>query len=61
MSEDIYVPVENENSLDRNPYDELSPRADASENVFEIDPDDSVDITAAYDDSKAQIIENELN
>lgn len=61
MSDDIYVPVENENSTDRDPYDELSPRADASNNTFEVDPDDSVDITAEYDDAKAQLIENELH
>lgn len=60
MPNDIYVPVENECATDRDPYDELSPQADASQNTFEIDPDDSVDITAAYDDEKAQNIENEL-
>lgn len=57
---DTFQPVANENATDRNPYDTLSPEADASDNVFEKDPDDSVDITAEYDDAKAQAIENEL-
>lgn len=55
-----YVQIENENSLDRNPFDELSPNADASTNVFEKDEKDSVDITAPYDDEKALIIEEEM-
>jgi hypothetical protein len=57
---DVFQPVDNENATDRNPYDNLSPKADASINTFEKDPDDSVDITAEYDDTKAQAIENEL-
>lgn len=55
-----YITVNNENATDRNPYDQLSPKADASTNIFEHDPDDSVDITAEYDEDKAQAIENEL-
>lgn len=57
---DNYQPVANENATDRNPYDALSPEVDASVNIFEQNPDDSVDITAEYDDQKAQAIENEL-
>lgn len=57
---DVFQPVENENATDRNPYDTLSPAADASVNIFEENPDDSVDITAEYDDDKARIIETEL-
>ena len=57
---DNYTPIKNENATDRNPYDQLSPEADASTNVFEKNPDDSVDITAEYDENKAQAIENEL-
>lgn len=57
---DVFQPVGNETATDRNPYDDLSPQADASVNTFEKNPDDSVDITAEYDDDKAQAIENEL-
>lgn len=57
---DVFQPVGNETATDRNPYDGLSPQADASVNTFEKNPDDSVDITAEYDDDKAQAIENEL-
>lgn len=57
---DNFQPVNNENATDRDPYDNLSPEADASVNTFEKDPNDSVDITAEYDDVKAQEIENEL-
>ncbi len=52
--------LSNENSRDRDPYDGLSPDADASNNEFEKNPDDSVDITAPYDDAKAQSIEQNL-
>lgn len=57
---DVFQPVGNETATDRNPYDTLSPEADASDNVFEQNPDDSVDITAEYDDDLAQNIESEL-
>lgn len=57
---DVFQPVGNETATDRNPYDTLSPEADASVNIFEKNPDDSVDITAEFDDDKAQIIEVEL-
>lgn len=59
MSEN-YKPVNNENATDRDPYDQLSPEVDASVNVFEENPDDSVDITAEYDEDKAQAIEEDL-
>lgn len=55
-----YIPVNNENATDRDPYDHLSPEVDASVNVFEENPDDSVDITAEYDEGKAQAIEEDL-
>lgn len=55
-----FVQLDNENSVDRAPDDNISPDIDASVNPFEKDPDDSVDITAEYDDAKAQAIESEL-
>lgn len=55
-----FIQLNNENSIDRVPDDTISPDVDASINPFEKDPDDSVDITADYDDSKAQAIESEL-
>lgn len=59
MSDQI-INLNNENATDRNPYDQLSPEVDASNNPFEIDPDDSVDITTKYDDKTAQEIETKL-
>lgn len=59
MPEDIKY-LNNENALDRDPSDDISPQSDASVNQFEHDPDDSVDITAPYDDTKAQAIEQNL-
>lgn len=59
MSE-IFKPVSNETATDRNPWDELSPESSAMDNPFETNPNDSVDITGEYDDSKAQEIEQTL-
>ncbi len=58
---DVIRHLANENSTDRDPNDDISPSVDASINTFEHDPDDSVDITADYDDQIAQDLEDELD
>ncbi len=50
----------NENSTDRDHFDGISPDADASTNPFEVNPDDSVDITGEYNDTEAQALETEM-
>ena len=57
---EVIKPVANESSDDRNPWDSLSPQADASNNAFETNPNDSVDITAEYNDDKALSLEEQL-
>lgn len=60
MSEDFFIQNRNENATDRDPSDDISPQANAANNPYEENPDDSVDITSPYDDTKAQEIEEEL-
>ena len=55
-----YQQLKNETATDRAPGDGISPLSDASNNPFEKDPDDSVDITAHFDDQKAREIESDL-
>lgn len=55
-----YQQLQNETSTDRAPGDGISPLSDASDNPFEKNPDDSVDITAHFDDQKARAIESDL-
>lgn len=55
-----YQQLQNETSTDRAPGDGISPLSDASDNPFEKNPDDSVDITAHFDDQKARTIESNL-
>lgn len=55
-----YTNFSNETATDRGFSDTIDSKADASDNPFEQNPDDSVDITAPYDDIAAMKIEGEI-